>query len=156
VARGPPPTWGRPSPLSLRGALERIGKGTPLAQGGSGASAPTPLHRAEGSFAVGGGALHFDRPLKVQSSFGDASLTGTVGLDERLDLTGTVQVQPDFVSQAAGVRPGKPITAPLSVEGTLSSPQIHISEGEIAKALMVASPPGKLIRKGLRGLFGGD
>jgi AsmA protein len=139
----------------LRDALKALGGGASAAQGGSGAPQPTPLRGLEGSFTVGGGALHFNRPLKVQSSFGNASLTGTVGLDQRLDLAGTVQLQLDFVSQVTGLHPGKPVTTPISVRGTLSSPDVHVSEGDIAKGVLEASPPGKLIRKGLHGLFGG-
>lgn len=140
---------------SLRGALKGIGVGGSGGRGGSGEPHPTVLKALEGSFAVRGRALHFDRPLKIQSSFGDASLTGTVRFDERIDLNGAVQLNPEFVSQVVSLRPQHPITAPLSVKGTLSSPQVHVSESDVAKGLMEALPPGGPIRKGLRGLFGG-
>ena len=88
-------------------------------------------------------------PRGAPSPFGNASFTGTAGLDQRLDLAGTVQLQLDFVSQVTGMHPSKPIAAAISITGTLSSPDVHVSKGDIAKGVLKGSPPGRLLRKGL-------
>ena len=138
----------------LLGAVQGVGRG--LSGGASGASAPhpTPLRGLDGSFELARGALRFHQPLRAQSSFGDASLTGTVGLDQRLDLKGTVQLQPAFVTRIVALQPVKPITAPITIQGTLAAPKIDVNQGDVAKGLLRSTPPENLIRRGLHGLFG--
>lgn len=135
-------------------AMKIVGKSSALARGGSGAPQSTTLHGLQGEFTVANGRMVFSRPISVRSNFGDLSLTGSVGLDQQLDLKGTAQLAPSFLSAAAGVDPGKPIAAPLEVTGSLGAPQVRIDSGAVAKGMLRQSPPGKVFH-GLRGMFGG-
>ncbi|MBI5547569.1 MAG: AsmA family protein, partial [Deltaproteobacteria bacterium] len=137
-------------------ALKIAGKSSALAQGGSGASQSTPLRGLQGSFTVKNGQLVFSRPITARSTFGELSIAGSVGLDQQLDLQGTAQLSPQFLSQTTGFNPGRPIAAPLSLTGPLDSPQVHVDSGAVARELLKQSPPGELFEKGIRGLFGGE
>lgn len=138
----------------IAAAVKRAGKSGALAQGGSGGSLSTPLEGLQGSFTIESGRMYFTRPVVAHSSFGEVSLGGSVGLDQQLDFKGTAHLAPNFLAQAAGFNPGKPIAAPMEVTGSLSAPQVHIDTGAVAKGMLRQSPSGKIFR-GLHGLFGG-
>ncbi|MBS2028568.1 MAG: AsmA family protein [Deltaproteobacteria bacterium] len=137
----------------LMGALPGVGRGVSGAPSPSG-SHVTSLHGLEGSFELTQGALLFHQPLRAQSSFGDASLTGTVGLDQSLALKGTVELQPAFVTRIVALQPVKPVTAPITIQGTLSAPKVDVNRGDVAKGLLRSTPPENLIRRGFNAIFG--
>ena len=139
----------------LVGAVKEAGHGLSGGAAPSGPQHPTPLRGLDGSFDLSKGELRFREPLRAQSSFGDASLTGTIGLDQRLHLKGTVQLQPAFVTKVVALQPIHPVTAPLTIQGTIASPKIEVDQGEVAKGLLASTPPENLIRRGLHKLFGG-
>ncbi len=109
----------------LTQALKRVGKGAvanriPTSKEG------TKLQDLSGRFRVRNGWLELTGPLAFESGFGSARLGGRVGLDQQLDLAGTVTLQPSFVAQATGnnFRPKSPLELPVEIAGTLTSPQV--------------------------------
>lgn len=139
----------------LAEAARIVGKGTGLARGGTGAAASTSLHDLAGSFTLADGFLKFSRPLKVRTPAGEVTLGGALGLDQRLDLTGSVRLSPEFVQRTVGLRPARPIDAPLAIGGSLLAPAIRTRPEDLARslALQAVPAPEDLLRKGLKGLF---
>lgn len=87
----------------------------------------TKLKDLAASFQVKDGWLLLTRPLAVETKFGTARLGGRIGLDQRLDLEGTVALTPQFVSQVSGgrLRPTRDVPVPLEVGGTLKAPALQ-------------------------------
>ncbi|MGC4113744.1 MAG: AsmA-like C-terminal region-containing protein [Myxococcales bacterium] len=150
----------------LAEALRVAGVLQQLARGGSGAgvappAAGTELRDLAGSFTLENGLLRFAKPVTVQSSFGELSVGGAIGLDQRLDLKGTAKLSPQFVARATGLAaPKQPLDAPLQIGGTLGAPQVSVDSAALARAaaqgLAPSQPnPEDLLRKGLKGFTPG-
>lgn len=143
----------------LRTRLSRVAQvaGREL-PGGRNAEPGTPLRELAASFEVKDGWLHLARPADFEASFGRAVLGGRIALDQRIDLTGSAQLQPDFVRAATGGRfkPGSPVEVPLRVRGTLSQPAVEIDDAALARALVgdVRERVGRGVRDRLRESFG--
>lgn len=100
----------------------------------------TQLRDLSATFSIKDGFLALNKPLVANTPFGTLNLGGRIGLDKRLDLTGTVLLEPEFVAQVTGgrVRPDKPVELPLGIGGTLAAPAIsRIDTG----ALLVKNLP---------------
>ncbi|NOK17388.1 AsmA family protein [Corallococcus carmarthensis] len=109
-------------------------------------------------FRVQDGWVAFTKPLAFQSSIGGGTLSGRVGLDERLELEGTLNASQPFLSAIAhGALPsGAPVTIPLTITGTLGAPEVKPgSPLNIAKELLpkVGDNPVNQARKGIEGLL---
>ena len=111
-------------PLSeaLRKQGKHVASGLPRGTGG------TEIHELHAAFTVKDGWVRLKGPMALATSFGVASLEGRIGLDQRLDLTGTVGLQPHFLAQFLGPLRGKPspLKVPVKVNGTLSSPKVAV------------------------------
>ena len=123
---------------AVSAGLRAAGKGgaggkVARAQGGK-----TELRDLAGSFTVKDGFLAARSPLTFSAPFGGVSLGGRIGLDGRLDLTGTTEVPR---SALAGVAGGLPLpgtlAVPLGVQGTLERPALAVNAdaavGSLAK-----------------------
>lgn len=107
---------------------------TALAMAGQGKAAGTVERAAKGTqlkdlrtgFTIRDGFLALNKPITFRSDFGDASLDGRIGLDQRLDLHGKVSAAPQFVSQLTqgGLRPKEPIPIPIEIGGVLKQPSV--------------------------------
>ncbi|MCY0998171.1 AsmA family protein [Myxococcus sp. MISCRS1] len=137
--------------LGQPGSAERVQK----------AGKGTRLRDLSARFDVRDGWVSFSEPMAFQSDLGDGTLKGRVGLDQRLELEGTVEASKDFVSSlTGGVVPVKaPVSIPLTITGTLKEPKVSAgSPTDIAKGLLPAVPkaledPVNQARKGLGDLF---
>lgn len=132
------------------GTVQKVGKGTQLKD-------------LNAKFSVKNGWVSFTQPMAFQSDLGSGTLDGRVGLDQRLELKGTVEASKDFVSGLTrGAVPLKaPVSVPLTITGTLKSPKVNAgSPGDIAKGLLPGVPVPKSLedpvnqaRKSLGGLL---
>lgn len=115
--------------------------------------------RIDGS--VRDGWVTLARPIALDTRIGKLSVGGRVGLDRRLDLTGTIALTPSFVQSLTRGRftPSEPIAVPLELGGTVSKPVV---EGLKADALVssiargaLGESPEKGLQDVLRGRFPG-
>jgi AsmA protein len=102
----------------------------------------TQLGDLHANFAVQDGWLRLTSPIDAQTPFGALHVDGRIGLDRNLDLSGTVQITPQFVQTLSLGRlvPHAPITVPVAVKGTASDPQFQVtmSPEEVTKLLVAA------------------
>ncbi|WP_241758682.1 AsmA family protein [Pyxidicoccus parkwayensis] len=110
------------------------------------------------SAQVQDGWVAFTKPMAFQSDIGSGTLDGRVGLDERLELKGTINSSEQFVSAIThGALPTKaPVTIPLTITGTLSAPEVtpgsplDIAKGSLPGGL---EKPVNQARKSIGDLF---
>jgi AsmA protein len=108
----------------------------------------TRLNDLSAQFQVQGGWVSFTKPMAFQSDIGTGTLDGRVGLDQRLELKGTINSSEQFFSAITrGAIPMKaPVTIPLTITGTLRAPEVKPgSPLDIAKGLL----PGGLLQEGI-------
>lgn len=118
----------------------------------------TQLKDLNAQFRVQGGWVSFTKPMAFESDIGSGTVDGRVGLDERLDLKGTLNASAAFVSGIThGVVPIKaPVAIPLTITGTIGAPEVkpgsplNITQGLLPK---VGDNPVNQARKGLGDLF---
>ncbi len=94
---------------------------------------------------MGGGAVQLTHPLHASTDMGDVNLGGSVGLDQRLHLSGTVALSPKALQgvSAGKWRPASSVSLPMAVGGTVGSPAVQLpSAPQIAQALVSQSPIG--------------
>jgi AsmA protein len=129
----------------------------------------TTIKDLSGKFTVKDGFLAASSPFKFKSDAGDVALGGRIGLDGRLDLTGTVSVPKAVLAQAvSGLPLPEKLDIPLSLGGTLEAPTVGVKPDDAAQALLrgqtqaaekaVRGEAERAARKGLGGLldkFGG-
>jgi AsmA protein len=146
-----------------------------LGQGGGGfagvASGKTELKDLQAHFIVKDGWMTLSQPLRTQTPIGPMELSGRIGLDMRLDLTGKVGVPkavlagislPRFVQLPAS------IPVPVTIGGTLTAPSLSVradqaiaglAKGQASAATKALREEGeKAAKEGLGGLlkqFGG-
>lgn len=129
---------------ALSQGMSAIGMGgkTPTnAQGG------TPLGTLQTRFVVKNGWMALQQPIEAEVPFGKLKLGGRVGLDKRLDLSGTATLSPQWLAQITGQKflgsAGVPI--PITITGTLDDPKIEgVPTESVARALL---PVGKVEKK---------
>lgn len=128
-----------------------LGQG--MAAIGMGPKAPTnmaggtPLGDLQARFVVKNGWLALQQPVEANAPFGRLKLGGRIGLDKRLDLSGTATLSPEWLAQLTGQKflgqAGVPI--PIQITGTLDDPKVEgIPTESVAMALL---PVGKVEKK---------
>ena len=90
------------------------------------AETATALRNVQTRVQVQDGWMTLQQPLALGGDFGTAELNGRIGLDWKLDLRGTAQLSPTFVSNITGgaLRPSSPVAVPLRIGGTLRAPAV--------------------------------
>ena len=115
-------------PQNERGALPKVDK--------------TQLGDLHANVVVQDGWLRLASPLDVQTPFGPLHVTGRVGLDRALDLTGTVDLDPKWVQTLSDgkIAPHAAVAVPVVVKGTASEPQFQVTMAalDVAKQLVGA------------------
>jgi uncharacterized protein involved in outer membrane biogenesis len=119
----------------------------------------TQLGDLHANVVVQDGWLRLASPLDVQTPFGPLHVTGRVGLDRALDLTGTVDLDPKWVQTLSGgkIAPHSAVAVPVVVKGTASEPQFQVTMAalDLVKGLAAAGAlPSGLGNVG-RGIGGG-
>ena len=149
--------------------LEAAGRGSAAGKVAGARGGKTTLKDLSGRFTVKDGFLTASSPFKTGSDVGDLTLSGRVGLDGQLDLTGTVAVPRKVLATAiSGIPLPETLDVPLSLGGTLDAPRVGVRPDEAAKALLrgqadqarkaVRGEAERAARKGLGGIldrFGG-
>ncbi|NVJ26763.1 AsmA family protein, partial [Myxococcus sp. AM011] len=90
-------------------------------------------------FSVKDGWVSFTQPMAFRSDLGNGTLDGRVGLDQRLELKGTVEASKEFVSGLTGgaVPIKAPVSVPVTITGTLKAPKVSTGgAADIAKGLL--------------------
>jgi AsmA protein len=145
-----------------------------LGQGGGGlsgvASGKTEFKDLQAHFTVKDGWMTLSQPLRTQTPIGPLELSGRIGLDMRLDLTGTIGAPK---SALAGIAPKfvqlpATIPVPVTIGGTLTAPSVSVradeavarlAKGQASAATKALREEGeKAAKQGLGGLlkqFGG-
>jgi len=117
-------------------ALQALAKAGVAGKVASGAKR-TPIKDLSGDFLVKDGFLTTKAPFAFQAPFGKVSLGGRIGLDERLDLSGTAAVPGSVLKGVAG---GIPLPAtvdvPISIGGTLHAPSVGVKSDALASSLL--------------------
>jgi AsmA protein len=138
-------------------ALSGLSKGLAAAgQGGAAgkvasAGKGTPIRDLAAQFAVKNGWMTLKAPLKFRTPTGGVELTGRIGLDMRLDMTGRIEVPKQalagIVPATAQLPPTIPV--PIAIGGTLTSPAVGVKADEVAAAL--AKGQAAALKKALQG-----
>ncbi|HLL54934.1 MAG TPA: hypothetical protein VK447_15370, partial [Myxococcaceae bacterium] len=101
------------------------------------------------SFTLQDGWLKLSRPLALRTPVGDAALSGRVGLDWRLDLSGNIALAPPFVARVSGGRfaPEGPLEVPLGMGGTVGDPKVRLqATPEMLVKGLAQTGPGKQLK----------
>ncbi|HET7823711.1 MAG TPA: AsmA family protein [Anaeromyxobacter sp.] len=144
--------------------LAAAGKGGFAKRVGGLQGGKTSIKDLSGKFTVKDGFLAASSPFKFKSDVGDIALGGRIGLDGRLDLTGTVSVPKAVLAQAvSGLPLPEKLDVPLSLGGTLEAPTVGVKPDDAARALLrgqtqaaekaVRGEAERAARKGLGGLL---
>lgn len=88
--------------------------------------AHTPLGTPTADLRIREGWANLERPVLFQTPLGRMTITGRVGLDQRLDLAGRVILAPEFLTDLVGGKVDIPEPLPVTfrVEGTSSDPKV--------------------------------
>lgn len=116
-------------------ALGHKGAAGTVQQAGKG----TRFKDLNAKFSVKDGWVSFTQPMAFQSDLGNGTLDGRVGLDQRLELKGTVEASKEFVSGLTGgaVPIEAPVSVPVTITGTLKAPKVSTGgAADIAKGLL--------------------
>ena len=118
----------------------------------------TQLGDLHANVVVQDGWMRLTSPLDVQTPFGAVHVDGRIGLDRNLDLSGTVQLSPQFLQTLTAGRlvPRSAIVVPIAVRGTASDPrfQVTMAPADVAQQLVAAGALPGLGNLG-RGIGGG-
>jgi AsmA protein len=107
----------------------------------------TQLGDLHANVVVENGWMRLTAPLDLKTPLGAVHVGGRVGLDRALDLTGNVELTPQFVQAltAGKIVPHAPVTVPVAVRGTASDPafQVTMAPADVARLLAAAGalPP---------------
>jgi len=88
--------------------------------------AHTPLGQPTADLRIREGWATLERPVLFQTPLGRMTLTGRVGLDQRLDLAGRVVLSPEFLTDLVGGKVDIPNPLPVTfrVQGTAQDPKV--------------------------------
>jgi uncharacterized protein involved in outer membrane biogenesis len=110
----------------------------------------THLGTLRGQLRFADGAVILTRPLSANTPEGPLELAGRFFFDGRLDLTGTLQLQPEAASAlfAGRIHPSEPLPLSLKLGGTIHAPALGIPNlvdvGKVlAKAAIGGLIPGR-------------
>lgn len=109
-------------------ALEKIGRKDFAARAQQ--AGKSGLESLQSSFRIDDGWLALAAPLEVETPYGAFTLGGRVGLNQALELDGSVALPPSFVAQITGGKwkPSGEVVLPIGVTGTLTSPVVSPTE----------------------------
>jgi hypothetical protein len=97
-----------------------------------------PIDPFGAPFHVGRGNVRLDEPVTLRTRLGDATLKGSIGLDQKIALTGSATLRwspiPTATAHAA--------TIPIAIGGTLSSPVVEVTAtpAQLVRAIGGAAP----------------
>jgi hypothetical protein len=118
---------------SVRDALDPFGMGGLFPELGA-----LSLGPFGGPWRVGQGVVWLDEPITLGAPVGDATLRGTIGLDQKLSLSGsaTLRKNPILGTKTHGS------TLPIVIRGTLSNPVVEVSAtpDQLVRAIAGAVP----------------
>jgi hypothetical protein len=118
---------------SVRNALDRFGMGAMFPELGA-----LSLGPFGGPWRVEQGVVRLEEPITLGAQVGDATLRGTIGLDQKLSLSGsaTLRKNPILGTKAHGS------TLPFAIRGTLSNPVVEVSAtpDQLVRAIAGAVP----------------
>jgi len=122
---------------SLQQGLAAIGKGG-AAKRVAGAGGQTRIEDLAAAFAVKDGWMQAKRPLQFSTPAGKVQLDGRIGLDERLDLHGTIAMPRSLLAGAAPAAVKLPDTlgVPVAIGGTLAAPSVQIRADDAVAGLV--------------------
>jgi hypothetical protein len=95
--------------------------------------------RASAALRVGGGKVSTSSPLTAVTEDGTLTLSGAVGFDKSLALSGSVAIPPAALEKATSGKlvPYGPVIVKLRIDGTTADPKIELLDlGATAKALL--------------------
>lgn len=98
--------------------------------GQNGGNRDMTIRDLQAQFRIEGGRLHTNTPLRINTEEGALALTGSIGLDKTMNLAGSLDLSPKAIAAATGgkVVPDSPIPVGLRVGGSISSPQLQITD----------------------------
>ena len=107
-------------------ALGKVIKSKKLQMVPSSEKAHTSLGQPTADLRIHKGWANLEKPVLFETPMGRMTMTGRVGLDQRLDLAGTVIVAPQFLTDLVGgkVHIPDPLPVHFRVEGTTSNPHV--------------------------------
>lgn len=114
-------------------------------------SQPMTVRAFDAPLAIDHGAIHTTSPITVETEAGSVRLSGTVGADDALSLSGEVRVPPSAIAQAThGARiTTADVPVSIRVRGRAGAPQVEVVDlGATIRALA-----GSRLRAIGRGLF---
>ena len=98
----------------------------------------TALKSLAAKFSIANGKATLVEPMIAQTPQGPLELSGYIGLDKALNLTGTLKLNPATVAQmtANKVKTSKPMPVGLTIGGTVDSPRITgVEVGKLVELL---------------------
>jgi hypothetical protein len=114
----------------------------------------TAFDSLAGQFSVKDGALRTTKPIRIGTGGnGDAELSGNIGLDKKLDLTGTYALSPGLIETltAGKVKPAAPVPVGVQIGGEMTKPRIaKVLVADAAKQLIAEEAKkqaGKVVEK---------
>ncbi len=121
---------------AVSSGLSALGKGA-AAKKVAGAGGKTSIKDLAAAFTVKNGWMELAKPLSFDTPAGPVKVGGRIGLDERLDLTGTVAVPR---SALAGVAPAavklpESLAVPIGIGGSLTAPAIQVHAEQAVASL---------------------
>lgn len=92
-------------------------------------------------FRIENGKLQTTSPISMNTPEGQLRLSGAIGLDKSLGLTGELQLTPEAVAKATGgkLQPDRNIPVGLRIVGTLTKPQIEMADPVKTVAALTAA-----------------
>jgi uncharacterized protein involved in outer membrane biogenesis len=109
-------------------------------------------HDLSVAFTLKDGWAHVEEPVSINTEFGSVSLSGRLGLDERLDMKGEAILSPGFLVSVATspVLPKAGVHVPFHLGGTVSNPQVENVDwsGVARNVLLGEGLPGKTLGVG--------
>ena len=110
-----------------------------------------PLGDVEARLRFVSGAIDLEEPLQANTPYGPLSVRGRIGLDRRLDLTGTIDLTPDAASLllANELQLERSVPVTLRFGGTAESPTVAVTNvaetaGVLAEAYLQSELGGRL------------
>jgi hypothetical protein len=118
---------------SIRGALNTFAMGGLFPELG-----PMTIAPLSAPFRVGQGVVRLEDAVAFRAHIGEAILKGTIGLDQKLALTGSATLR---WTPVAGMK-AHAATVPIAIRGTLSSPSLEVTAtpAQLLGAIAGAAP----------------
>lgn len=125
------------------------------------AGGDVPLSNLSTRFHVQDGQLRTTAPLALATHEGALSVAGGIGLDQRLALTGHMDIAPAVIEAASGgrVKMSGPLPVSLKIGGSLTAPQVEVVElgrtAAVVASSLLAGQAGQALQGALGKQLGG-